>query len=181
VSENDKSFRSSVKDWTSSLQSVFTIIAIIAGGWWFLQQGLAKPRIRLEHTVTCRPLSGEPDVWLLTVDVRVSNTGSVDVHLSKGTLLIGQINPVPGKDLKTETLKELWLEPGESDQAAFRTFEIPKSIKTIQVNSTYSVPGADLEWDFSSAGDLQEDGMRAAATASVNPAAVKLKERESRF
>lgn len=159
MGEQDKSLRTSAKEWTDLIQNVLATLAIIAGAWWFFQQGLSKPRVNLEQTVTCRPLADSPDTWLVGVDIKVSNIGSVAVHLKEGELIIGQMNPLPGHDLQRTSLKELWLEPGESDQAAFLTVSVPNKVKTVFVESKYSVPGKSQFWSLRSATDLNEGGL----------------------
>ena len=152
-----ESNRASAKDWIDIVQGILTVIAIAAGGWWFLQQGLAKPRIRIDQTVTYRPMAGSPDLWLIAVDVRATNIGSVGVHLDKGWLVVGQVNPLPGRDLLKADLKELWLQPGEGDQALFHTYQVPATVKTLQLISNYQVPGKKLYWTLISVADLQAD------------------------
>lgn len=151
------------------VQGILTVIAIAAGGWWFLQQGLSKPRIRIDQTLTYRPLADSADLWLVTVDVRATNIGSVGVHLDKGWLVIGQVNPLPGHDLLTAELKELWLQPGEGDQAMFHTYEVSRSVQTLQLISNYKVPDKQLYWTLISVADLQSDdsaGRQSAASAT---------------
>ena len=67
-----------------------------------------------------------------------------------------QINPVPGEALLPDTpLKDLVLDPGEGDQALFKTFIVPDSIRTIEVVSRYGVPDEkNYFWQLESAADL---------------------------
>ncbi len=161
-------FRSlGLKDGVSTVQGIATVIAIAAGGWWFLQQGLAKPRVKIDQTVTFRPLAGSDTEWLIAVDVRATNTGSVAVHLSSGDITIAQVNPVPGGKLLSDDLRELWLEPGESDQALFRTYKVPKQISTLQLTSEYRVPGKEFYWSLVSVADLKTDESGAFHAVSV--------------
>jgi hypothetical protein len=39
----------------------------------------------------------------------------------------------------------------------FRTYRVPMSIQTLQISSTYSVPGKKLVWNLMSAADLKAD------------------------
>ena len=69
-----------------------------------------------------------------------------------------QVNPIPGAQLEESRLHDLVLEPGEQDQALFRTYVIPDTIKTVQLRSTYRVPGsAGLSWNQLSAFDVGSD------------------------
>jgi hypothetical protein len=133
-----------VKVWIDTTQGIATILAIIAGGYWFFLQRGTKPQIKLEQTVTQRAVAGEPHETLIVVDVRVTNTGKVKVDLDPGELELMQVNPIPTDPkaalLDSFELKRVTLEPGESDQALFRDDIVPDSIKTIQVHSDYKVP-----------------------------------------
>jgi len=133
-----------VKVWVETIQGIATILAIIAGGYWFFLQRGTKPQIKLEQTVTQRAVAGEPHETLIVVDVRVTNTGKVKVDLDSGELQLTQVNPIPtdpkSARLESFELKRVTLEPGESDQALFRDAIIMDNIKTIQVHSDYKVP-----------------------------------------
>jgi hypothetical protein len=161
------SFRSKVKEWLDIVQSVSTIGAILAAGWWFLAQRNLKPQIKLEQTITQRPLAGKPGKYLVAIDVRATNIGKVNVSLPPGKLLLTQINPVPGTDLDTLPLKDMDLDPGEGDQAAFTTVVVNESIRTIQATSTYSVPGKeDYDWQLLSLADIGDSKPQTTSTTS---------------
>lgn len=148
--------RLSFKDWVDVAQAVFTIGAILAAGIWFYEQHSSTPRIKLDQSITQRTLAGTPGFYLIAVDVRATNIGRVRVHLSKGMMGLTQINPVPGEALLPDTpLKDLVLDPGEGDQALFKTFIVPDSIRTIEVVSRYGVPDEkNYFWQLESAADL---------------------------
>jgi hypothetical protein len=133
-----------VKLWVDTTQGIATILAIIAGGYWFFLQRGTKPQIKLEQTVTQRAVAGEPHETLIAVDVRVTNTGKVKVDLDPGDLVFMQVNPEltdpNAPPLDSFKLKSVSLEPGESDQALFQDDIVSDNIKTIQVYSGYKVP-----------------------------------------
>ena len=149
------------------VQAILTIFAICAGGWWFLKQESVKPQVKLEQTITQRPLGNDPSEVLLTVEVRATNMGKTKVELSNGQMEVSQINPVPGGSLATSPLQALILEPGESDQALFKSILIYKSTLTIEVHSEYSVPGTKNVWNLLSAVDIGETPTKK-ETASIN-------------
>lgn len=136
------------------VQGVLTIIAICAGGWWFLEQESIKPQVKIDQTITQRPLNGESSETLITVDVRATNIGKTKVELSPGTMQVSQINPIPGYQIIEYPLRPLLLEPGESDQALFRAIRLDKSTLTIQVHSEYPVPDSQNVWNLLSAVDV---------------------------
>jgi hypothetical protein len=152
-----ESSRSAAKEWLDIVQAIFTIGAIIAAAIWFIDQQSLKPQVKLEQTITKRAVAGQPGYWLTAVDVRATNIGKVKVFLTGGTLSLTQINPVPGEDLTTTSLKDLELDPGEADQAIFVTFVVPDYIHTVQATSSYQVPkDKGYFWELVSALDLDD-------------------------
>jgi hypothetical protein len=140
------------KVWVETIQGVVTIIALIAGGYWFYMQRSTKPQLKLEQTFTQRAVDGKPGLTFISVDVRVTNMGKVKVELDPGEVSVYQINPPStdsGKPLaKFKLLKET-LEPGESDQAGLAPLFVYDNIKTILVHSDYKVPnGRFLFWNL---------------------------------
>lgn len=133
-----------LKPWLDAIQAILTIGAILAGGIWFFLQRFDRPMVKVEHRITQRPLVGTPHHWLVVIEVRVTNVGKVAVQLDKGQMELVQINPPipPGAvpTLKKEELKSLLLEPGESDQALFKTYDLPDVLRTVQIHSLYRVP-----------------------------------------
>jgi hypothetical protein len=106
----------------------------------FLQRS-TKPQVKLDQTVTQRPVAGDDDEILITVDVRATNIGKVKVDLQPGQFDLLRLNPPQGGPLISYALRALSLEPGESDQALFKTVIVRSSVKTVQVHSDYKVPG----------------------------------------
>jgi hypothetical protein len=143
------------KTWVETIQGIATIIAIVAGGYWFFLQRSDKPEVKLDQVITQRGLEGESDQILITLDVRATNTGKTRVDLSDGELDLTQLNPTPGVSLHSYPLKVMTLEPGESDQALFRAVILPNAIRTIQLHTFYRVPGQTNEyWNLLSVADI---------------------------
>jgi hypothetical protein len=136
------SVREYLKDWIAILQSILTILAILLGGAWFLYQETLKPELKLEHVVTKRRLQGASNVWLISVEVIATNTGKVRERLHGGTLNVVQVNPLPGSPIFDQPMPlfDLQLDPGESDQALFRTFQVSDARSTIEIQSRYPFP-----------------------------------------
>jgi hypothetical protein len=137
-----------LKAWLDVLQAVVTVLAILAGGAWFLMQRFDKPMLKLQHVVTVRPMDGTSHHWLAVVEVRATNVGKVRIKLPRGTgkVELMRLNPPFPDNVAPEpfysdwTDKDLILEPGETDQAFIETEDIPDSYKTVQVYSQYQVP-----------------------------------------
>ena len=155
--------------WIEIIQGLVTILALVAGGYWFVLQRSTKAQVKIDQTVTQRPAADHPDQTLITIDVRATNIGKVKVVLSAGALDLMQINPTPGKPLISFELKELTLEPGESDQAIFRTLKVQSTVKTIQVHSEYPVPGEKNKyWNLLSGVDIGARADHREAASSVH-------------
>lgn len=146
--------RTSFKDLVGTVQSLITIVAILAGGYWFLAQRSLKPQVKMEQIISQRALDGEPGWMLIAVDVRATNVGKTKVSLTKGALELIQVNPLPGNSMAIVALPAMDLEPGESDQAILRTWKTPGYIKTIEVHSSYAVPSSKEFWNVRSLVDV---------------------------
>src|SRR5437763_444189 len=81
------------KDVAATVQSVFTIGAIIAAAWWFMANRQDKPRIKIEHIVSHRQDAGEPGNIFVGIEVKVTNIGNVNVDLGNGEIEIAEVNP----------------------------------------------------------------------------------------
>ena len=146
--------RASFKDLLSTMQSLITIVAILAGGYWFVAQRSLKPQVKLEQTITQRALDGEAGWLLVAVDVRATNVGKTKVSLTKGSIELIQVNPLPGQSMAVFALPAMDLEPGESDQAILHTWKIPSYLRTIEVHSSYPVPSSKEFWNLRSLVDV---------------------------
>jgi hypothetical protein len=143
-----------LKSWLSVLQSIATIAAIICGGIWFYMQRSTKPQVKLDQTITQRTLTGSNDT-LITIDVRATNIGKTKVTLNYGQFDLDQLNPTGvGRLWGSPLADNLNLEPGESDQALFKTLILDSSIKTVQAHSDYPVPGTNKFWNLLTAVDV---------------------------
>lgn len=165
-----KSWIGNIKTWIETIQGIATIAAILAGAYWFFLQRSTKPQVKLDQTVTQRPVDGHSDQTLITVDVRAMNIGKTKVDLDSGQLDLIQINPTPEppvKPLISYNLKAISLEPGESDQAIFVAVKI-QNLKTIQVHSDYPVPGENKKyWNLLSVVDIGGDANKKESATSV--------------
>jgi hypothetical protein len=167
-----------VKLYVEVVQGLATIVALLAGGYWFFLQRSTSPEVKIEQTVTHRPVQNEPGFTLITVDVRATNVGKVKVDLQPGEFELRQVNPTlpaaskngeSNKPLLAFVLKPMTLEPGESDQALFKTIEVPVEIKTVQVHSDYAVPHETKKfWNLLSAVDVGENSVRTETATSVH-------------
>jgi hypothetical protein len=176
------------KKWIEIIQAALTILAFFAAFWWFYKQESTSPQVKLEQTVTQRPLDGSSNTILITIDVHATNVGKVKVELTDGQMDLLQINPTPSSigqaRLVSFPFKRLTLEPGESDQALFKAINVYNSIKTVQVHSIYKVPKSsevgwnplrifesnsdDLYWNLLSVADLGADAEKRNTATSVH-------------
>lgn len=168
-----KDLLAGISRWVELAKNLLTIGAILAGGYWFFEQRSNVPQVKLDQTVSQRLLSGSKDAWLIAVDVRATNVGKIKVSLANGLMELTQVNPIPGKALREEKLEDMVLEPGETDQALFRTYVIHDATKTVQMRSAYGVPGSNgLSWNLLSVFDVGSDS-HPKETATTAPGPVK--------
>lgn len=165
--EKEKSVGERIKLIVDIVQGLLTIGAICAGGWWFFEQESIKPQVKIDQTVTQRPLNGDSSETLITVDVRATNIGKIKVELPVGDMEVSQINPIPGYPISDYPLRSLLLEPGESDQALFQSIRLNKSTLTIQVHSKYPVPGSKNVWNLLSAVDIGNTQTKKESATSI--------------
>jgi len=85
------------KDIVATLQSVFTVAAIIVGGVWtfflFIHNRLDRPRLQITQRISHIPISNDRN--LLLVDEILSNPSSVLLDLKNGGVRVVQIAPLP--------------------------------------------------------------------------------------
>jgi hypothetical protein len=135
-----------VKSRLEAARAILTILGILLGGWWFLMQDFAKPQVTVDHYVTQRPVAGLPGDYLVVIEVRATNTGKRSIFLKDGKIDILQVNvlhPKPPLPLKSDRnkLSDLFLNPGESDQAYFASFVFNKDdAPSLMIRTEYQVP-----------------------------------------
>jgi hypothetical protein len=165
-----------VKDAAGTLQSLFTIGAIIAAGWWFYANRQNKPRIKIEHIVSQRGDRGEPGSIFVGVEVKVTNIGNVHVHLSPdGKVEVAECNP-GSRMLETDPPTEVELEPGESDQIVFSKLLVPSAVRTLEVRTELAAPEG-FKWVYRSLVDLDATttGKESSSSSSGNDTSTTLK------
>ncbi len=81
------------KDAASTVQSVATIVALLAGAWWVLRRRRMYPRANFKHMVSHVPLND--DTYLVRLTVSVENIGDVLLRLEESLVGIQQVMPVP--------------------------------------------------------------------------------------
>jgi len=94
-----------IKDNCATIQSLFTVIALIVGGLWaytqFTVERKGEPHANIKQEISYVALSDETN--LLRVNVEFINTGISKIELKKYEVIIYQILPVPTsvkKDIK---------------------------------------------------------------------------------
>jgi hypothetical protein len=152
-----------VKDFMSSLQSFATVVALIAGGWWFFEQRQDAARLKVEHTITGHQ-DTSPDFVLVGVEIKASNTGNTHVRVPVGTIRLIDIVSQSVDILKEDGMQAVELEPGESDQIYFKTFHIPKSTGTIRIETVVPDDKADLQLTSNSLFDVKAESKEYSAT-----------------
>ena len=175
---------SRLKEITDIVQSLATVLAFIAGGFWsyrlFVQRRQKYPRAEISHNVTNVRLTH--DKILLNVIVNISNTGDVLLSLDSAETRIQQILPLPqemqsaidGHDpVKTDQTEFLWpliglrqskwkkgeleFEPHESGQLRY-DFILDSEVQTIKVYSfirNITRRNREIGWALATTHDLR--------------------------
>ena len=157
------------KDVTAVIQSIATVLGILAAGWWFFNQGTLAPHADLSQSV--QTLDIHPNWRLVRLSVTLKNVGAVPVSLKSGRVYIARVLPledairkridsgytpidadtqqVPwpsiGKPYQIELDSEIW--PGESESYNF-DFMIPTDLCEVMLYSELaSQPNRHLHWD----------------------------------
>jgi hypothetical protein len=145
------------KDTLAVVQSIFTIGALIAAGWWWFAGRQDKTRIRIEESVSHRPDSSDAGYNIVVVDVRVTNTANVVVEIEPkdGEIDIDEIS-TPSKSLLVKQVGGFRVEPNETEQVFFQTFRLPSDIKTIQVYSEFQTHEKAFYWHLAGAFDVAD-------------------------
>lgn len=148
----------------SALESIATIVALAAAGWWtfvlFVQKREKYPRARTTHDL--RLLCEIDDYRILRVSVKLENLGNVLIELRSGRVSIQAIRPVPddwkasilqgqaiprveGREFEWPDIEEFpleWgdngyrIEPLESEEFHF-DLKIADTIEAVQIYSYF--------------------------------------------
>ncbi|RQW79512.1 MAG: hypothetical protein EHM14_08450 [Methanothrix sp.] len=157
---------------TASIQSIFTVLAIIIGGYWTYniynvkREGL--PRASVEHNADVLYIS--ENRLILNIDVTIKNTGSVLLKSIAWQIIVRKILPPtekmrrlmemplndyaielpPGDDLfirrGSATSERIEIEPGEIDQSHYNCL-VDSDVTTISIESYFkNIKKTDIGW-----------------------------------
>lgn len=150
-------FPDNVKDWATTLQSAFTVTAIIVGTWlgilrfgWFRTR---EPHVSISHAVSHREVGA--NYTHLSVDITIINTSKVLLPFRKGFVVVQQVSPVEDEQaldfqgsqgaFQWKTLKvrhaewdenSFVVEPGERENQTFQ-FLIDRQVETVLIQSYF--------------------------------------------
>lgn len=98
-----------LKDKINTAQSFVSILAIFVGAWWtydnFIKERRHFPHAYIEHNISHIPLT--PDINLLRMSLKVTNSGASRMQIVKSTMRIQQILPMlPCDELTPPCVKE---------------------------------------------------------------------------
>lgn len=157
---------SGVKDTLAAVQSLATIVALLAGAWWFVKQNQDAPRLKVEHMVSAHEDPASAEKLIIAVEVKATNTGNTPISIPAGRIRLISIMSDPPLELDKVRMEDRWLEPGESDQLYFRTYRVPAKIGTLQIE-THVPSDHNTEWETSSLFDVKRDSKTYAATENA--------------
>jgi hypothetical protein len=167
-----------IKDIVSILQSLFTIGAIILGGWLFVVRRKRYPRLKISHAICDKRISD--DRTLIRVEVNIHNSGEVLARIKDVDVWVQQVVPcaelfeeLRGKDFahedneseygwkvlcekKLADVSERQIEPGEEDDLYF-DFIVTNEVKSILVNThikNLAEKTKNIGWNKSTVYDL---------------------------
>jgi len=175
---NTTSCLEKAKNWASFIQSIVTIIAIIAAGIWFFWRGEPSPKANIAHEVMYRQITDE---WTwLHISTIVSNVGKRSLEINSGIIRVQQILPLDPKisekikrnesPIDQEAMIVLWprignpykpnisikIEPGESDRVTCE-FIIPSYIRTVKIYSYFTkAEDSPIGWSTATIYDLKK-------------------------
>jgi len=168
----------SVKNIISSIQSLFTIAAILIGGIWFIFSDQGSRKVNVSHSVSTYVIS---DKWRwVGTKIRVENAGNIAIKIEDGTVWLQKILPVPVSvqdlidndkalipdgerevqwgvigDIRKDSLSVTIL-PGEVDELEY-DFIVPTTTKVVKLYSHFSKSNnPDIGWQHTSVIDLQD-------------------------
>jgi hypothetical protein len=156
--DNNASCLTKAKNWASLIQSIVTILAIIAAGIWFFWRGEASPKANIVHEVVHRQIT---DKWIwLHISTIISNVGKSSLEINSGIIRVQQILPLDQiisekikrneSPIDQEAMIVLWpqigdtyspkinmkIEPSENDRVKCE-FIIPSYVRTIKIYSYF--------------------------------------------
>lgn len=167
-----------IKDVFAIAQSIVTIMAILAGGYWFYRQEQARPRLKIEHRISTRPFATLPKRNLFAIDIFVFNVGFTPLALNCGHLKVFDINPSNGKDPalvwspQNGCLPNMRLEPGESDQV-HEEVALPETVTALRIRSFFTNPSTSKPgygWEYTSVYDVAAGVSEAKTSTAESPA-----------
>jgi hypothetical protein len=171
---------SNFREIAQTIQAIITVLALIVGGFWFLQKRQKYPRAGIEHLISHRLIAN--DGVLLSIGVTIYNKGNVLLSLATGEIYVKQMLP-PRAELfrlinenhdsvnkgtqliewdTVAFLQKSWkrgkleIEPGESHQFYYH-FVIGKNIQTVFVESLFQnvkKPYRQLYWRLATIYDI---------------------------
>ena len=166
------------KNWASFIQSIVTIFAIMAAGWWFFFSGEHSPKANIVHEVVHRKIT---DKWTwLHISTLINNVGKTSLDINSGIIRVQQILPLDPKisekikhnqsPIDQEAMIVLWprigdpykpkinlkIEPGESDTVKCE-FIIPSYIQTVKIYSYFAKSqDSGIGWSTATIYDLRK-------------------------
>ena len=169
-----------LKDFSGIVQSILTILAILAGGGFALyklkQFRDLEPHLTISHTINHRHV-GDPYVHI-DVTALLHNSSRVKVELQDGYFLLQHITQLPdGQDMPDGNLlyppwpvldqasfdlgdQALVIEPGQSLQEVFQ-FMVPREVEAVLISYFFydSRPSAGHQrgWGISSVYDILDE------------------------
>jgi hypothetical protein len=169
---------------TVSIQSIFTVLAIIVGGYWTYNLYRVKreglPRANVEHNVNV--IYTSRNRLILSIDVTIKNTGLVLLKSISWQIIVRKILPPtekmcrlmeiplndyaieipPGDDLfirRGVTASErIEIEPGEMDQSHYNCL-VDSDVTTISIESYFkNIKKTDIGWKLTTIHHLDKSG-----------------------
>ena len=156
------------KDSAATIQSLVTVLGILAAAWWFFTQGSVAPHGNLTESVQTLEIH---EKWqLVRLSITLKNVGLVPISLDKGQAYIARVLPLEpaiqkqidagddpvnsdthtihwpriGNSYKFDLSSEVW--PGESETYDF-DFVIPADLCEVALDAQLSSqPDRHLHW-----------------------------------
>ena len=165
------------KDATGTIQSIATVIALIAAGVWFILQGIAAPHATFEHTV--QSLKIHDHYTVVALNIHIKNVGQIPLKLRSGTVYIQRVLPlVPTmKDvldkkadiIDAKYMRVIWpvirtydpkldltIWPGESEDRHY-DFLVPSDVCEVGLHSYFHNAGNEkIGWAVSTFYNIKE-------------------------